>query len=64
MREKITHKMPLPYQRTVGGLKSLVQRLEEYNIPDEASVDWRGYTIAEFLWSAIDDDVPRPDPAG
>lgn len=54
MRIKIENKMPLAYERTVGGLKKLVMRLEEEGVPEDAIVYWREYNVAEFLWRVGD----------
>lgn len=55
MRIKITNKKPIAFEDTVRGLKELLKKLEEENIPDDAQVFFRSPRIAEFLWSSLDD---------
>lgn len=58
-RIKITNKLPLGYHRTAGGLIDLVEKMRQIGIPKDASVDWRGYNLAEFTWSAYQDLEPE-----
>jgi hypothetical protein len=54
-RIKIQNKKPIVYQRTLSGLKELVTKAENYDIPENAQIDWREWNVAEFLWSAVDE---------
>lgn len=38
----------------MGGLRKLVERLEQEGVPENAIVEWRDWNVAEFLWSAAD----------
>ncbi len=54
-RIKIQHKTQIAYQRTAQGIIDLAQKIQEANIPKEATVDWRNWNAAEFLWSTNND---------
>lgn len=55
MRIKVTNKKPIPFEDTVKGLKELLKKVEEENIPETAQVYFRSPRVAEFLWSSLDD---------
>jgi hypothetical protein len=55
-RIKIQHKLPLPYARTASGILLLAERIRELNLPGEATVDWRGWNVAELMWSATEEE--------
>lgn len=63
MRVKIENKQIIPFNRTVVGLKTLMEKIKEHNIPDNATVYWREWNVAEFLWSA-DDGISGPRSKG
>jgi hypothetical protein len=59
-RIKIQNKKVIAYQRTVGGLFQLTEKIREYGLPEDATVDWRQWALAEFCWSN-QDDIHRSD---
>lgn len=55
MRVKVQNKIQFPYDNTLRGLKDLVKKIEESNIPDDAYVYFRGTRTIEIMWRASDD---------
>lgn len=60
MRVKIDNKKVFRYERTVSGLKELLQEIDKENIPNSASVDWRQWNVAELVWSVEENGLHAP----
>lgn len=55
MRVKVTNKKLITFKDSLQGLKELIQKAEENDIPEDAQVYFRSPRVAEFMWSSLDD---------